>query len=50
MSTTVHEPIFVPIQFEVDIEARTAHVSIPGILTSSGRPIEVDLRLVRAAQ
>jgi hypothetical protein len=39
MSTTMHEPIFVPIQFEVDIEARTAQVSIPGVLTSSGRPI-----------
>ena len=39
MSTTVHAPIFVPIQFEVDIEARTAQVSIPGVLTSSGRPI-----------
>ena len=39
MSTTVHEPIFVPIQFDVDIEARTAQVSIPGVLTSSGRPI-----------
>jgi hypothetical protein len=39
MSTTVHEPIFVPTQFEVDIEARIAQVSIPGVLTSSGRPI-----------
>lgn len=39
MSTTVHEPIFESIQFDVDIEARTAHVSIPGVLASSGRPI-----------
>jgi len=39
LSTTVHEPIFVPIQFEVDIESRTAQVSIPGVLTSSDRPI-----------
>ena len=36
MSTTVHKPIFVPIQFGVDIDARTAQVSIPGVLTSSG--------------
>jgi hypothetical protein len=39
MSTTVHEPILRPIAFEVDIEARTARVSIPGVLASTGRPI-----------
>jgi hypothetical protein len=39
MSTTVHEPIFRPIDFEVDIERRTARVSIPGLLASTGRPI-----------
>jgi len=39
MSTTVHEPIFRPIDFEVDIERRTARVSIPGLLESTGRPI-----------
>ena len=39
MSTTVHEPIFRPIDFEVDIERRTARVSIPGLIESTGRPI-----------
>jgi hypothetical protein len=39
ISTTVHEPIFRPIDFEGDIERRTARVSIPGLLASTGRPI-----------
>ena len=39
MSTTVHEPVFAPIDFTVDVAARTARVTIPGILDSSGRPI-----------
>jgi hypothetical protein len=39
MSSTVHPPIFKPIEFEVKIEARTARVRIPGILESTGRPI-----------
>jgi hypothetical protein len=39
MSSTVHEPIFKPIEFEVDIEKRRARVVIPGVLESSGRPI-----------
>jgi hypothetical protein len=39
MSTTVHEPIFRPIDFEVEIGSRTARVSVPGVLESTGRPI-----------
>jgi hypothetical protein len=39
MSSTVHEPIFKPIEFEVDIEQRRARVVIQGVLESSGRPI-----------
>jgi hypothetical protein len=39
MSSTVHPPIFKPIEFEVKLDARTARVVIPGILESSGRPI-----------
>jgi len=39
MSRTVHETLFKPIDFEVDIEARTARVAIPGVLESTGRPI-----------
>ena len=39
MASTVHETLFKPIEFAVDIEARTAKVTIPGILEASGRPI-----------
>jgi hypothetical protein len=39
MATKVHQPIFKPIEFQVDVERRTAHVSIPGLLESTGRPI-----------
>jgi hypothetical protein len=39
MSSTVHPPIFKAIEFEVNIDARTARVVIPGLLESSGRPI-----------
>ena len=34
MSSTVHEPIFKPIEFEVDIEKRRARVVIPGVLSN----------------
>jgi len=40
MSSTVHPTLFKPIQFEVDVEARTAKVVIPGVLESTGRPIK----------
>jgi hypothetical protein len=40
MSETVHPPLFKPIHCEVDIEARTARVVIPGVLQSQGRPIK----------
>jgi len=39
MSSTVHEPLFAPIGFEVDLEARRARVAIPGVLEATGRPI-----------
>jgi hypothetical protein len=39
MSETVHEPLFKPIEFDVDIEARTAKVTVPGLLRSIGSPI-----------
>jgi hypothetical protein len=39
MSSTVHEPVFAAIEFEVDIERRRAKVAIPGVLESSGRSI-----------
>ena len=40
MSDTVHEPLYKPIAFACDIEARRATVSIPGVLEASGRPIK----------
>ncbi|MGD8340770.1 MAG: DUF1326 domain-containing protein [Gammaproteobacteria bacterium] len=35
----VHEPLFTPIQFEVDIEARTGRLSVPGVVDVSCNPI-----------
>ncbi len=40
MSSKVHEPLIKPINFEVDVAARTARVEIPGVLESTGRPIK----------
>ena len=40
MSDKVHTPLFKPIDYEVDIEARTARVVIPGVLESAGTPIK----------
>jgi hypothetical protein len=40
MSSKVHPPIFKPIEFQVDIAARIAKVTIPGVLQSTGRPIK----------
>ena len=35
----VHEPLFMPIEFEADIEARTARLAVPGILEARVEPI-----------
>ena len=40
MSSKVHEPLFKPISFEIDIESRTASAFIPGVLEAHGRPIK----------
>jgi len=40
MCATVHETLYKPIEFEVDLEGRTARVRIPGVLESTGRPIK----------
>ncbi|CUH45040.1 DUF1326 domain-containing protein [Ruegeria atlantica] len=40
MCDTVHETLYVPIDFEMDMEGRTAKVSIGEVLNSTGRPIE----------
>jgi hypothetical protein len=40
MSDTIHETLFAPIECEVDMENRTFHANIPGILKSTGSPIK----------
>ncbi len=40
MCNTVHETLFLPIDFEMDMEERAAKVSIGDVLNSTGRPIE----------
>lgn len=39
MSRTVHAPIHVAIDFDVDIKAQTARIVIPDILEATGRPV-----------
>ena len=40
MASKVHPTLFKPVAFEVDVAARTAKVSIPGVLEAEGRPIK----------
>jgi hypothetical protein len=37
--TTVHEPVFAPIEMESDVEARTAHIEVPGIVVANTKPV-----------
>jgi hypothetical protein len=37
--TQVHDPIFAPIEFAVDIERRTARLLVPGVIEGRGEPI-----------
>ena len=39
MTTTALEPLFKLIDFEVDVNARTARLSVPGVIEGSGEPI-----------
>ncbi len=39
MCTTRLDPLFLPIEFTCDIEARSARVVVPGLLESTGEPI-----------
>lgn len=39
LADVIHPTLFKSIKFEIDIEARTAEVSIPNVLVSTGRPI-----------
>lgn len=40
MSSSVHAPLFKPIEFQIDMAARTAKVVIPGVLEATGHPIK----------
>jgi hypothetical protein len=35
----MHEPVFTPIDFEVDVEGRRARLSVPGYVETTGEPI-----------
>jgi len=37
--TTVHDTLYAPVEVDIDIEARTARVLVPGLVESSGEPI-----------
>lgn len=37
--TRVLEPLFLPITFDVDVDARTARLSVPGMIEMRGEPI-----------
>lgn len=39
MSSKVHEPVFAPIEVDIDIDRRRGRASIPGLLESIGRPL-----------
>jgi len=36
---TMHEPQFLPIEFEADIESQTGRFAVPGVIETSGEPI-----------
>lgn len=35
----VHDPVFAPIEFEVDVDGRTARLRVPGVIDARGEPI-----------
>lgn len=39
MITTVHDPLYADIQFDVDIEARQAELKVPNVVEMTGEPI-----------
>ncbi len=36
---TMHEPVFTPMEFEVDVDARRGKLTIPGHVTMTGEPL-----------
>jgi hypothetical protein len=39
MCSTVHDPLFHPIRLEIDVEERTAHLTVPSLVESVVQPI-----------
>lgn len=37
--STMHEPLFRPIEFEADVDARTGRFAVPGLVEALGEPI-----------
>lgn len=37
--TTVHDPVFAPIEMEINVEDRIGRVSVPGLIDCTGEPI-----------
>lgn len=35
----IHDPVFAPIEFDMDLEGRTARVNVPGWIEARGEPI-----------
>jgi hypothetical protein len=35
----VHDPVFAPIEIEVDVDGRTARIEVPGMIDARGEPI-----------
>ncbi len=40
MCTTVHEPLFKPIELEIDVNGRTARLNVPGLIETAVEPIK----------
>ena len=40
MCATVHEPLFKPIELEIDVEGRSARLLIPGLVETTARPVK----------
>jgi hypothetical protein len=39
MCSTRHPPLFLPIKLEIDVDGRTGHLAVEGVMESSGEPI-----------
>jgi len=39
MCSTRHPPLFLPIKLEIDVDGRTGHLAVEGVVESSGEPI-----------